>query len=295
MEPQALRDFLAVVKHGGFSAAAEKVPRSQPTLSLSVKHLQDELGIALFERLGRRVKLTPAGEAFRDKAEILLDQLASLARFGQDSSAGVRGPVRVGAGEGGVSYLLPEPVRQFKRRHPEIEVIIRNQPVEESLGALKSGDLDFALRSLESPPRGFDYAPAPALRFDRVVIAPKEHEVHRVRRLTPSALAKYPLVMPWPRSTTRQLVERAFEAEDLQPKVAIEAGGWSTVKRYVELGLGLAIVPAFCVEPSDRRRLITRSVRHLFGQDQYGIVVKHGRQLSRGACELIDLIDPDRI
>ena len=98
--------------------------------------------------------------------------------------------------------------------------------------------------------------------------------------------------MPWKGSTTRQLVERAFDAAGLRYQIVLEAGGTEIIKRYVVLGLGIAVVLEFCLTPADRQHLAARSVRHLFGQDTYGIIVKQGRQLSRAAQALIRMIDP---
>jgi DNA-binding transcriptional LysR family regulator len=198
--------------------------------------------------------------------------------------------VRVGAGEGAVLYLLPDPIRAFKRRLMQVELIVRNQSTEDTVAMLKAGELDFGLRSLASTPAGMWYRAS--LTFDRVVVAPKGHPILRARKINLEALARYPFVMPWPRSTTRRLVEGALEMQGLPCRVALEAGGWEIVKRYVGLGLGIAIVPAFCAEARDGTRLGSRSVAHLFGQDKYGIVVKRGRPLSPAAQELVRLIDP---
>jgi DNA-binding transcriptional LysR family regulator len=128
--------------------------------------------------------------------------------------------------------------------------------------------------------------------FDRVVMAPRNHPVLRAARPTLAELARYPWVMPWPRSTTRRLVERALDTAGLRARVALEAGGWEIIKRYVALGAGIAVVPAYCLERGDRRRLGARPVTHLFGPDAYGIVTRRGRSLTRAALLLVRLIDP---
>jgi molybdate transport repressor ModE-like protein len=290
-DPRHLAAFRAVARHGSFSRAARSIGRSQPTVTLAVQALETELGVRLLERSGRGARLTPAGRALLDRAGPLLEGLETLpAQLRETVGEGLAGPVRVGAGEGAVCYLLPRAVRLFRRRYPRVELIVRNQPVEETLVQLRSGELDFGLRSLAAVPAGLEYRPA--LTFDRVVVAPRAHPVLRPGRPTLDALARYPWVMPWPRSTTRRLVERALEAARLEARVALEAGGWEIIKRYVGLGLGIAVVPGYCVERGDRGRLGTRPVSHLFGQDAYGIVTRRGRPLSRAAGVLARLVDP---
>lgn len=293
MEPQHVRAFLAVARHESFSRAAKELRRGQPAVTMAIKALEEELHVRVFERVARGAKLTAAGKALQETAGPLLDQWDTLPKRLEETLSGeMRGPVRVGAGEGAVLYLLPSCLRVFRERHRQVELVVRNQPVEETLRMLRAGELDFGLRSLSSQPPGLIYRPSPTLTFDRVAIAPKAHPIHRVKTLSLAELARHPFVMPWERSTTRRLVERKLEEEGLRCQVALEAGGWEIIKRYVALGLGIAIVPAFCIEPQDRRHLAARPVSHLFGQDAYGIVVRRRKYLSRAAKELIRIIDP---
>ena len=291
MELRLLRAFVEIARQGSAARAAHVLGRSQPSLSMALKALQEELGVRLVARVGRGNQLTPAGRTLLERAAPLLEQWEALPRqIQQAARAAPTGPVRVGAGEGALLYLLPDPIRAFKRRFAQVDVIVRNQATEDTLAMLKAGELDFGLRSLASTPAGMSYRAS--LSFDRVLVAPRGHPILRARRISIEALAQYPFVMPWPRSTTRRLVEAALETAGRPCRIALEAGGWEIVKRYVGLGLGIAILPAFCAEARDGRRLGKRSVAHLFGQDKYGILVRRGRPLSPAAQGLIRLIDP---
>jgi DNA-binding transcriptional LysR family regulator len=142
-DPRHLLAFRAVAQHGSFSQAARVLGRSQPTVTLAVQALETELGVRLLERGGRGARLTPADQALLERAGPLLEELETLpSHFREIVGGEVAGPVRVGAGEGAVCYLLPGPVGLLRRRHPSVEVIIRNQPVEETLAQLRSGELD---------------------------------------------------------------------------------------------------------------------------------------------------------
>ena len=290
MDLDQLQAFCAVAKEGSFSRAARVVFRSQPAVTARIQALEAALGTKLFDRLGRQVRLTPAGQALLHTAGPVLEQWASLPTRVQDALGGaLRGPVRLGSGEAAMLYLLPEAIRAFRARHPAVEILVRNQPKEETVAMLKAGELDFGFRAMDTVPQGLLYRPSRT--FDRMLIAPKGHPVLQ-ERLTLKALSRYPLVMPWKNSTTRQLVERAFNVAGLRCQVVLEAGGTEIIKRYVALGLGIAVVLEFCLTSEDRKSLAARSVRHLFGQDTYGVVVKQGRQLSRAAQALIRMIDP---
>ncbi|MGH9367435.1 MAG: LysR family transcriptional regulator [Thermoanaerobaculia bacterium] len=290
MEIQQARVFLTVAREGSFSAAARRLYRTQPTVTMAVQKLERELGARLFERVGHGVRLTHAGQRVLDSVGPLIEQWDRTANRLQEPADGVlRGPVQVGAGEAAILYLLPGPIRAFLRRHPRVEVVLRHQSADDTLGKLRQGEIDFALRSLPEPPT--DMAFSPFRTADRLLIAPRNHPIHRARSLTLEILSRHPFILPWPGSATRKLVEGVFAERGLPLKVSLEAGGWETIKRYAGLGLGIAVVPDFCLEQTDRR-LAVRPARHLFGQDTYGIVTKRGRELSPAARALAAEIAP---
>ncbi|MGE5278016.1 MAG: LysR family transcriptional regulator [Acidobacteriota bacterium] len=290
MEIQQARVFLAVSREGSFSAAARRLYRTQPTVTMAVQKLERELGVRLFERIGHGVRLTRAGNLLLESVGPLVEQWDRTRSRLQESTDGVlRGPVQVGAGQAGILYLLPGPIRSFLRRHPGVEVFIRHRSAEDMLAMLRQGEIDFALRALPEPPA--DMAFAAFRTADRLLIAPRNHPVHRARSLTLEGLSRHRFILPWPGSSTRKLIEGLFAEKGLPLKVSLEAGGWETIKRYAGLGLGIGVVPDFCLDPADRR-LAARSARHLFGQDKYGIVTKRGRELSPAARALVSEIAP---
>lgn len=285
VEVQQVRSFVEVARHRSFSKAASKLGRTQPTITASVQGLERELRVLLFERSSHGVTLTPAGSLFLESVGPLLQTWETVPTALQEALDGVaRGPVRVGAGEAAVLYLLPDPIRRFLKRNRQVELIIRHQAEAETLAMLRRGELDFGIRSLSSVPREMTY-----LRFltcDRVLICPRGHPARSMRALTLENLSRYRFVMPWKESETRTLIERALESRGLPCNIALEAGGWEIIKRYVALGLGIAVIPEFCLGASDRRPLAPRSVRHLFGQDTYGLVLKSDRPLTAAAKSL---------
>lgn len=291
MDLQQVRTFQAVVREGSFSKAAHRLFRTQPTVTMSVQALERELGVKLFDRLGRKTRLTPAGQTFLESVGPLLEQWEGLGTYVRDAvSETVSGPVRIGAGESALLYLLPGPIRRFQKRYPDVNITARNQSAEETLAMLKSGELDVGFRALATVPAGLFYRASQT--FDRVVVAPKGHPILKEDRITLKGLSPHPFVMPWKGSTTRQLVERAFGKAGIPYQIGLEAGGIEIIKRYVVLGLGIGIVLEFCLTPEDKKMMAAKSVRHLFGQDSYGVVVKKGKHLTRAARALIKEIDP---
>jgi len=291
VEIQQARVFLAVAREGSFSAAARRLYRTQPTVTMAVQKLEHELGARLFERIPHGVRLTRAGQRLMESLGPLLEEWDRARTRVQESADGVlRGPVHVGGGEAGILYLLPGPIRSFLRRHPRVDVVIQHRSAEDTIAMLRQGTIDFALRALPEPPADMSYFPFRTA--DRVLIAPRSHPVHRWRSLTLESLSRHPFILPWPGSASRKLIEGLFAERGLPLKVSLEAGGWETIKRYAGLGLGIAVVPDFCLEQADRR-LAVRPARNLFGQDTYGIVTKRGRDLSAAARALVAEIAPE--
>lgn len=290
MDPEQLEAFVAVTREGSFSRAARKIYRGQPAVTARIKALETELGVRLFDRLGRQVRLTPAGQALLERAGPLMEEWRGLASVVREAITGtLQGPVRIGSGEAALLYLLPEPLRAFRKRHSEVQVIVRNQSKGETLEMLRSGELDFGFRALDPVPTGFVYRSSRT--FNRVLIAPKDHPVLS-GPMTLKALSQHRFIFPWRGSVTRRIIEGAFEEAGLPLTVALEAGGVEVIKRYVALGLGIGVVLDFCLTAQDRRELGVRPARSIFGQDRYGVVVKQGRQLSRASQTLIKAIDP---
>jgi DNA-binding transcriptional LysR family regulator len=284
MEIAEIRAFVAVARERSFSLAARKLFRTQPTVSMAVRKLEREVGVRLLDRSGRGVRPTPSGEIFLADVGPLLEAWEASRMRVRESADGVPwGNVRVAGEEAAILYLLAGPLRAYLKRCPQVEPILRCGEPAEAAKALRSGEVDFCIGSFSPSPAEFEYRPF--ARNDRMLIAPRTLSLPRGGRLTVSRLAAFPLILPLRGSPLRQHIERAFEKAGAAPRAVLEASSWETVKQYVGLGLGIAIVPGFCLQRTDRR-LTARSARQLFGQDIYGLLFKRGRALSAAAHQL---------
>ncbi len=286
MEIQQARAFLAVAREGSVSRAARAIGRTQPTVTMAVHKLERELKTKLVERAGRGIRLTSAGEALARSLGPLIATWDSVPASLEEPDGGIlRGPVRIGGGEAAILYLLPGPLRSFRRRHPQVEIVIHHETGDQVLDGLRNGSLDFGLRSLPAPPAEFEFQPL--IDSPRTLIARRGHSVLR-RPITIEALARHAFVLPRKGSTTRALIEGAFAGAGLSLRISVEAGGWEIVKRYVALGLGISVIPAFCLQPSDRPRLASSPLVKLFGNETYGFITKRGQAPTPAASALIE-------
>jgi len=244
MELHQLRGFVLVARLGSFTRAAEELYLTQPALSLQVKALETELGERLFERGGRRLLLTPAGHILLERAERVL----GLVDGARDDIAALRGLAQgrlaIGASDSYCLYLLPEIVRLYRERHPGVELRLTNCTSTEVAGLVADGEVDFGLVTL--PIVHHRLTSTPLLAREDVLICAPGHPLSSAPDVTLEDVAAYPLLL-LDRGSSRALLDRLFDDAGLVPEIVIELGSVEVIKRYVEIGLGVSIVPSLAI------------------------------------------------
>lgn len=286
-----LRAFCHVARLGSVSRAAEAVFLSQPAVSLQLGALESELGVSLFERLGRRLSLTREGQALYELARPLIDGLESLEGDFRTRLRGLSaGELNIAAGSSTILYFLPPLVQAFRAAHPEVQLKLHNVTGKDGLALIRSDEVDLAVGSMLDVPNDLDYAPVQS--FDPFLITPRDHPLARLETLKLEDLSPYGLILPPRRLTTYRLVDLVFQQRRVPYTVALEVGGWEVIKQYVAMGLGISIVTGICIEEADRERLAIRSLRDWFPQRSYGVVIRKGKYLSPQARAFVDLVKP---
>jgi DNA-binding transcriptional LysR family regulator len=270
MEIHQLRAFAAVAREGSVGAAARRLFRTQPAVTMAVRSLERSVGARLTERAGRGIRLTAAGETLFRLVDPILDQLESAGRrFRETITGGPSGPVRIAADADGLLYVLPSAIRAFQREHAGIALVLAQREASDAVALLKAGRLDVALCRLDHPPRGLEWRRL--LTADPMVIAPRR--IQLPQRPTLEWLATQPLVTGPPTAALARRVDESLARGGLAAKVALAGENWEVVKRYVGLGLGVGVVPGYALQRQDRR-IAAAGVRHLFGAHTYGVVVR---------------------
>ena len=291
LDVERVRVFLAVVRHGGFQAAADAMFLSQPAVSAAIKALEGQLGQALFAPAGRRKRLTPAGERLAALAAPRLDGWGRLALDLDAALSGeLSGRLRIGAGEAACQYLLLPALGRFQRRYPKVQIRLFVQPRADTLRMLKGAELDLGVRALEALPAGLSFTPW--RDTPRVLIALRADPLPR--RPTVRDLAPRPFVVPPRGSSSRALLDGALAREGQALTVGVEAGGWEVMKSAVRAGLGIALVPELCLTPADRRQLAVASARHLFPAERYGLLARAGEEPAPAARAFVELLREER-
>ena len=286
-----LRAFCQVARLGSVSRAAEALYVSQPAITLQLQALERELGVRLFERVGRRLTPTREGDALYELARPLVEGLDALPATFREQIRGLdAGELHVAAGSSTILYLLPKIVEAYRAAHPEVKLVLHNVTGAGGLDLLRSDGVDLAVGSMLDVPG--DLAYAPVYRFDPMLITPPEHPLASKPTLTLEDLSPYGLILPPKRLTTYRLVDLVFQQNRVPYTVALEVGGWEVIKQYVAMGLGISIVTSICLTEADRERLSARSLAKYFPPRSYGIVVRKGKYLSPQARDFVELITP---
>ena len=290
MEIQQLTGFIAVAKTGSFSKAADKTFRTQPAISLQVRSLEDELKVKLFDRLGpRKITLTEQGKIFFDLASPLLEDIDTLtSRFNEACGKKQKGLLRIATHTSVMVYLLPEVIKQFKKKFPECELQILNRSKKDIISMIKDGDADIGICSLSSVPRIIDYKVF--AKFDRVLITPKKHPLSKKTRIRINDIAKYPLILPPEGSNTRSIIDEKFKENSLEYRIAMEITGRQAIKVYVGMDLGISILNDFYLTKEDRKNLFTKNVSSIFTRSERGTLTRKNRYLSKPVKEFIKIV-----
>lgn len=265
MKPELRSDrlaiFDAVVRHGGFSAAARALGIPQSSVSQHIAALEEDVREALVDRSSRKLRLTEAGQSLAAHARIVLDALdASRAALQQLGS--VSGSLALGASDTLATHLLPPVFAAFRRAHPEVELRLDNRPSPTLAERVANRELDLAVVTLPLPPGSPQVSrlkQVPLVPQHDVVIAPPSHELANRQRVKLSELAKHPLVLLDRTTGSRAWLERHFAKEALTPRVVMEMSSLEVLKRLVALDFGVSVVPELAVQAEvTAKELVTR-------------------------------------
>ncbi|MCZ8103220.1 MAG: LysR substrate-binding domain-containing protein [Burkholderiales bacterium] len=255
---QQLRSLRETVRRGlNLTAAAEVLHTSQPALSKQIRELEDELGVQIFVRHGKRyTQLTEAGEKILAAAERVLDEAAALRKVGEQYAAGHGGTLSIAATHTQARYALPSVLARFRAEFPSMQFKLLQGNPGQVAEYVVHGDATFGLatETLDAHPSLDTRA---AYSWRHCLIVPPSHPLASHAGPPPlEALAKEPLITYTPQFTGRRGIDAAFAKRGLEPDVVLEAIDSDVIKAYVELGFGVGLIAEIAVDPERDRGLV---------------------------------------
>jgi LysR family transcriptional regulator, cys regulon transcriptional activator len=293
MKLQQLRCLTEVARRGlNVSEAAEALHTSQPGVSKQIRALEDELGVEVFVRHGKRlVAVTEPGRAVVAIAERILAETRNLRRAGEEFANDQIGTLTIAATHTQARYALPKAVAAFKRRYPKVELLIHQGNPTQICDQVLAGEADMAVATemISTYP---ELVSLPVYQWNRCVVVPPKHPLLKENALTLEKLAEYPIVTYDFAFANRSLVQKAFESRGLKPHVVLSAQDSDVIKTYVELGLGVGILAKMAFDPKRDTTLRSMDVSHLFESSTTRLGIKRGAYLRRYAYDFIGMFAP---
>jgi LysR family cys regulon transcriptional activator len=293
MKIQQLRFLCEIARRDlSVSAAAEALHTSQPGVSRQIKDLEEELGVEIFVRHGKRLTaLTEPGRAVLAIAERILAEAANMKRAGEEFANEKLGSLTIATTHTQARYALPKAVAAFKRRYPDVQLVIHQGNPTQICEMVVRGEAEFAIAT-EQIALYPELVSLPCYQWNRCVVVPSRHPLSKLKPLTLEAVARFPIVTYDFAFANRSLVEKAFEQRGLKPRVVLTALDADVIKTYVELGLGVGIMAAMAFNAKRDRGLKALDASHLFESSTTRLGIKRGAYLRRYAYEFIELFAP---
>ena len=265
MKLQQLRYLVEVERRGlSISAAAEALFTSQPGVSKQIGLLEEELGVTIFERSGKRLSgTTTPGRIVLAMARRILTEAQNMKRVGEDYAAESSGLLSIATTHTQARYTLPPVIQRFVQRHPEIRLHIQQGSPLQVCEWLLDGSADLGIAT-EALDRHAELLTLPCFRWSHLVITPAGHPLLESVPLTLAALADYPLITYDASFTGRSHIDKAFERQSLRPNVMLTAIDSDVIKTYVGLGLGVGIIAEMAFDPVRDGALAAMPAKHLF-------------------------------
>ena len=294
---QQLRSVRETVRCGfNLTEVAQALHTSQPGVSRQIRELEDELGVEIFVRAGKRLTgLTPPGEVVLPIVERLLAEAENLRRAGADFAAQDRGTLTIAATHSQARYALPPAVRDFRATHPGVVLQLHQGSPLQVAQMLLSGEADLGVAT-EALANYEELVALPCYRWTHVVVVPQGHvlaiEAENDHPLTLERLSQFPLITYENGYTGRSHIDDAFSRQAMTPDIVLAAMDADVIKTYVELGMGVGIVASIAYD--EQRDLTLRAIdaRHLFEANMTRLGLRRGAYLRSYVHEFIRCFAP---
>ena len=253
---------------------------SQPGVSKAILELEEELGVDIFSRHGKRLRsITEPGQQVLACVEIILREVGNLKRIGEEYSRQDSGTFSIATTHTQARYVLPAPVAQLRKQLPQLRISLHQGSPDQVAKMLldETADLGLATESLAQYP---ELVTLPCYEWQHVMVVPREHPLAGAERISLEQLAAEPLVSYHPSFTGRTRIDKAFAARHLTPNIVLEAIDSDVIKTYVRLGMGVGIVAEMAMreEPAGSD-LVARPLGALLGSNVTRIAFKRGAYL----------------
>lgn len=284
----------AVRRNLNLTDTAKALHTSQPGVSKAIIELEDELGVEIFARHGKRIKrITEPGTHVLKSIDIILREIHNLKRIGEQFSNQDSGTLSIATTHTQARYVLPEPVAKLRQAYPKVNISLHQGSPTQVAEMLLNDAADIGIAT-ESLTQFEDLVSMPCYEWQHVLVMPKGHPLAALERVRLEDLVQYPLVTYHPTFTGRSRIDVAFGNRGLKPNIVLDAIDSDVIKTYVGLGMGVGIVAQMAVDKDGvGPDMVTRPAGYLFGSNVARVAFKRGAYLRLYVLRLAELLSPN--
>jgi LysR family cys regulon transcriptional activator len=281
----------AVRRNLNLTETAKALHTSQPGVSKAIIELEEELGVEIFARHGKRLKrVTEPGEHVLKSIELIMREVGNLKRIGEQFSAQDSGTLSIATTHTQARYVLPQPVARLREAFPKVNVSL-HQGAPDQVARMVIDEVAEIGIATESLAHYDELVTLPCYEWQHMLVMPLDHPLAGQTDLTLEALAQQPLITYHPSFTGRTRIDEAFAAKKLQPRIALEAIDSDVIKTYVRLGLGVGIVAEMALkDDGSNTDLVAVPAGHLFGNNVARIAFKRSAYLRNFVYKFAELV-----
>jgi LysR family cys regulon transcriptional activator len=288
----------AVRRDLNLTEAAKSLHTSQPGVSKAIIELEEELGIEIFARHGKRLKrVTEPGQQVLKSIDVIMREVSNLKRIGEQYSAQDSGTLSIATTHTQARYVLPEPVAKLRLAYPKVNVSLHQGSPEQVARMLIDEVAEIGIAT-ESIAGYSELVTLPCYEWQHVLVLPTGHPLCSKEHLTLEDIASEPIITYHPSYTGRTRIDHAFAKRKLEPRIALEAIDSDVIKTYVKLGLGVGIAAEMSVrdvsDTASSSGLVVRPAGQLFGQNVARVAFKRGVYLRDFVFQFAELLS-DRL
>lgn len=283
----------AVRQNFNLTDAAKALFTSQPGVSKAIIELEEELGVDIFRRHGKRIRnLTEPGRRILVSVERILQEVESLKRVGRDYAAQDQGTFVIATTHTQARYALPRVIAEFTKKYPQVRLSIKQGSPQQIAEMVLHDEADIAIAT-EGMQDHKDLVALPGYQWQHIVVTPPDHPLQSKDKLTLEDIAAYPIITYDSAFAGRAKIDQAFQLRHLSPNIVLAAIDSDVIKTYVEIGMGIGIIAGSAFDPERDRTLKSMPVGHLFGTNITHIALKQGSYMRTFVYTFIELFSPN--
>ena len=281
----------AVRRNLNLTETARVLHTSQPGVSKAIIELEEELGVEIFARHGKRLKrVTEPGQHVLQSIELIMREVGNLKRIGEQYSAQDSGTLSIATTHTQARYVLPQPVASLREAFPKVNVSLHQGSPDQVARMLIDEVAEIGIAT-ESLAQYDELVTLPCYEWQHMLVMPADHPLAQQKNITLEELAGQPLITYHPSFTGRTKIDEAFAAKRLQPRIALEAIDSDVIKTYVRLGLGVGIVAEMAMQADGTNAdLVTVPAEPLFGMNVARIAFKRSAYLRNFVYKFAELV-----